>query len=308
MPQQHAHGHGHSHGHGHAPQNYSSAFAVGIALNLAFVLVEFYYGKITHSLALVADAGHNLSDVLSLALAWGAAVLSRRIPTPGRTYGLRRSSILASLINAVVLLTALGAIAWESLHRLGEPSVISEQAVMWVAAVGIAVNAATAVLFFPGRKGDVNIRGAYLHMASDAAVSAGVVVSAFIIGITGWYWLDPLVGLSICIVIFIGAWGLLKDSLNLALDAVPEGIEMESVKEYLHELPNVVGVHDLHVWGMSTTETALTAHLVMNRPTCDNNFLLRIEHDLHSRFGIEHATVQLETGDRDAPCRCRLAS
>ncbi len=295
------------HSHGHGSQNYSKAFAVGIALNLGFVVVEFYYGTIAHSLALVADAGHNLSDVLSLFLAWGAALLSRRSPTPNRTYGLRRSSILAALLNAVVLLIALGAIAWESIRRLGEPSVVAEQTVMWVAALGIVINAATAVLFFSGRKGDVNIRGAFLHMASDAAVSAGVVVSAFVIGRTGWFWLDPAVSLLICVAIFMGTWDLLKDSLNLALDAVPEGIEMSAVESYFSALPNVVGVHDLHVWGMSTTETALTTHLVMNQPTCDNAFLIQIEKELHKSFGIEHVTIQLETGDRDSPCRCRLS-
>ena len=300
--------HQHSDGHSHAPPTYSKAFAIGIALNLSFVLVEFYYGKIAHSVALVADAGHNLSDVLSLFLAWGAALLSRRSPTLNRTYGLRRSSILAALLNAVLLLIALGAIAWESVQRFSEPTAVSEQTVIWVATVGIAINAATAMLFYSGRKGDVNIRSAFLHMASDVAVSAGVVVAAFVMQKTGWHWLDPAVSLFICAIVFIGTWDLLNDSLNLALDAVPEGIELSAAERYLSALPNVVGVHDLHIWGMSTTETALTTHLVMDKATCDNEFLLQIERGLHNKFGIEHVTVQVETGDRNSPCRCRLTS
>jgi cobalt-zinc-cadmium efflux system protein len=309
-PHSHGHHHGHSHGtaHCHAPANYSRAFAIGIVLNLTFVFVEFYYGKIAHSLSLVADAGHNLSDVLSLLLAWGAALLSRRSPTPTRTYGFRRSSILAALTNAVILLIALGAIAWESLKRFNEPAEVAEQTVMWVAGIGILINTATALLFFSGRGKDANIRGAFLHMVADAAISAGVVVSALVIANTGWHWLDPAVSLLICAAIFVSTWGLLKDSVNLALDAVPGGIEVASVAAYLQALPNVVGVHDLHVWGMSTTEAALTAHLVVATPTCDNQFLLRIEEELHQKFGIEHATLQLETGDRDSPCHCRLTA
>lgn len=296
------------HGHSHATKNYGRAFAIGIFLNLSFVGIEFFYGQLSHSLALVADAGHNLGDVLGLALAWGAAILSRRHPTPNRTYGLRRSSILAALINAIVLLIALGAISWEAVRRLNDPSPVAEQTVIWVSAVGIVVNTITAILFFSGRERDVNIRGAFLHMAADAAVSAGVVASGFVIIATGWFWLDPLVSLVICGVIVVGTWGLLRDSLNLALDAVPEGIEMTEVKSYLSGLPKVVEVHDVHVWGMSTTEAALTAHLVMREPTCDDDFLMEIERQLHKRFGIEHSTLQLETGDRELPCRCRLAT
>lgn len=297
---------GHSHSHGKT--NYNRAFAIGIFLNLAFVIMEFFYGRIAHSLALVADAGHNLSDVLGLVLAWGAAFLSTWRPTANRTYGLRRSSILAALINAIVLLIALGAIAWESVRRLSDPTPVVEETVIWVSAVGIVINAVSAMLFFSGRKGDVNIRGAFLHMSGDAAVSAGVVVSGFVIIRTGWFWLDPIVSLAICIVIVIGTWDLLRDSVNLALDAVPEGIEVSEVTEYLSGIPKVAGVHDLHVWGMSTTEAALTAHLVMTEPTCDDGFLMEIEHELHHRFGIEHTTLQLETGDRELPCRCRLTT
>ena len=296
-------GHGHDHG---GSKSYGRAFAIGIALNLTFVLVEFFYGRRSHSLALVADAGHNLSDVLALALAWGAGILGRTRPTRERTYGMRRSSILASLINAVVLLLVLGAIGWEAVQRFSEPSEVAGVTVMWVAALGIVINGVTALLFVSGRKGDLNVRGAFLHMAADAAVTLGVVISGAAILYTGWQWLDPAVSLIISVIIFIGTWALLKDSVNLALDGVPEGIALSSVEAYLSALPNVVGVHDLHVWGMSTTEAALTTHLVMNRPICDNEFLQQIEEGLHKNFGIEHATVQMETGDRNSPCQCRL--
>ncbi len=295
---------GHSHDHGTA--NYNRAFAIGIGLNLAFVIVEFAYGRIANSLALVADAGHNLSDVLGLALAWGAAILSTRRPTLNRTYGLRRSSILAALINAIFLLIALRAIAWESVQRLGSPPVVAEATVIWVSALGIVINTISAMLFFSGRKGDMNVRGAFLHMASDAAVSAGVVAGGFIIMRTGWYWIDPVVSLLICGVIVVGTWDLLKDSVNLALDAVPEGIDLEAVSGYLSKLPKVAEIHDLHIWGMSTTEAALTAHLVMTEPTCDDAFLMEVELALHHQFGIEHSTLQIETGNRAFPCRCRL--
>jgi cobalt-zinc-cadmium efflux system protein len=249
--------------HGHDTTHYDQAFAVGVVLNLGFVVVEFIYGQLAHSLALVADAGHNLSDVLALLLAWGAAVLARRRPTPGRTYGLRRSSILAALVNAVVLLVAIGAIAWEAVRRFSAPTPVAEQTVIWVAAIGIVINAGTALLFLSGRRGDVNIRGAFLHMAADAGVSLGVVLAGVAILATGWWWLDPVVSLMIVVVILIGTWGLLRDAVNLALDAVPEGVDVHGVRQYLASLPKVVDVHDLHIWGMSTTETALTAHLVM---------------------------------------------
>ena len=300
-------GHHHGHSHAHAPADFSRAFAIGIFLNLAFVLIEFFYGRISHSLALVADAGHNLSDVLSLALAWMAAVLAKRQPTANRTYGMRRSTILAALVNAVVLLIALGAIAWESIQRFSNPSPIEGQMVMWVAGAGILVNAVTAMLFFSGRHHDVNVSGAFMHMAADAIVSAGVVIGAFVILSTGWVWLDPMISLAIVALILAGTWGLLRDSLNLALDAVPKGIDPAAIQEYLGTLPKVVAVHDLHVWGMSTTETALTAHLVMTEPVCDNGFLIQVENELHKRFGIEHATMQLETADGVSNCKCSLA-
>lgn len=292
--------------HDHSVGTYSRAFAIGVALNLAFVVVEFVYGHLAHSLALVADAGHNLSDVLSLLLAWGAAVLARRQPTPGRTYGMRRSSILAALINAVVLLVAVGAIAWEAIRRFNEPNAIAGKTVILVATVGIGVNAVTALLFRSGRKGDLNIRGAFLHMAADAVVSLGVVLAGAAILITGWLWLDPAVSLAIAGVIVIGTWGLLRDSVNLALDAVPVGTDLSGVQNYLAALPTCIEVHDLHIWAMSTTETALTAHLVANREVIDDAMLSKATEELHGRFGIEHVTLQVEAGDPGLPCRCRL--
>ena len=291
-----------AHHHDHGPANYSRAFAIGVVLNVAFVLVEAFYGYRAHSLALVADAGHNLSDVLSLVLAWGASILARRQPTARRTYGLRRSSILAALVNAVVLLIAVGAIAWEAIRRFSAPNPVAGGTVIWVAAVGIVINTVTALLFFSGRKGDMNIRGAFLHMAADAGVSLGVVLAGIAILATGWLWLDPLVSLVIVAVILVGTWGLLRDSVNLALDAVPEDIDVTRVKAYLMDLPGVDDVHDLHIWGMSTTETALTVHLVMPDATDGDALLSRVCRELHDAFGIEHATLQVERGDPAYPC------
>jgi cobalt-zinc-cadmium efflux system protein len=290
---------GHDH---HGPQSYDRAFAIGIALNLAFVALEAIAGVAAGSLALLADAGHNLSDVLSLLLAWGAAWLGRRQPTPRRTYGYRRASILASLTNAVVLLVAVGAIAWEAVRRLGDPQPVSETIVLAVAALGIVINTATALLFMSGRKRDLNIEGAFLHMAADAAVSAGVVIAALVILATGWIWLDAAVSLAIALVIAVGTWRLLTASLDLALDAVPPGIDRPSVEAHLAGLAGVVEVHDLHIWAMSTTETALTAHLVCPAGA-DDAFLSGIQCDLQARFGIDHATLQIERGDPAHPCR-----
>lgn len=294
------------HGHKHKSSNYGRAFAIGVTLNLGFVIVEVVYGRLSHSLALVADAGHNLSDVLGLVLAWGAMILARRLPTPERTYGFRRSSILAALINAAVLLIGVGAIAWEAMGRLGQPGPIKEGAVIWVASIGVLINAGTALMFMSGRKGDLNIRGAFVHMAGDALISLGVVFTGMAILVTGWIWLDPVVSLVIVVFIVYGTWGLLRDSVNLALDAVPEGIDMKDVKEYLAGLPTCVDVHDLHVWGVSSTEAALTAHVVMAQAVCDDALLARTANELHQRFGIEHTTLQVELGDPTFPCRCRL--
>ncbi|HEY3742199.1 MAG TPA: cation diffusion facilitator family transporter [Bryobacteraceae bacterium] len=304
----HHHGHGHSHGGG-AGANFGRAFAIGVALNLSFVIIEVIYGRIANSIALVADAGHNLGDVLALMLAWAASILALRQPTPSRTYGMRRASILAALINAVVLLVTLGGIAWEAIRRLSDPTGTNGRLVMIIAAIGIVINGVTAYLFASGHD-DLNIRGAFTHMAADAVISLGVVLAGAAMLWTGWLWLDPVVSLAISVVILFGTWSLLRDSVNLALDAVPAGIDCDSVATYLGTLPCVVGVHDLHVWGMSTTEAALTAHLVMRERdggVVENKFLAETEHELQHRFGIGHVTLQLESGDeKSTACRCSL--
>ncbi|GGJ77310.1 cation diffusion facilitator family transporter [Deinococcus aquiradiocola] len=295
-----AHTHaGHSHGHSHAPADFGRAFIIGILLNTLFVLFEVVYGTLAKSLALVADAGHNASDVLGLLLAWVAYLAARRRPTRRHTYGFRRSSILASLTNAVLLLIALGVIIWEAIHRFAEPAPVAGGTVIWVATLGIAINGVTAYLFASGRKGDLNLRGAYQHMFADALVSAGVVVAGIVILFTGWNWLDPVVSLALAAVILYGTWGLLRESLDLALDAVPEGVDLNEVQAFLTAQPGVTGVHDLHVWGMSTTETALTVHLVVPDGLPDEG-LQHLRHELHERFGVEHATVQTEQGR--VPC------
>jgi cobalt-zinc-cadmium efflux system protein len=283
-----------NHDHDHAPANYDKAFAIGIALNVSYVAVEAVFGVLAHSLALIADAGHNLSDVLSLLLAWGASRLSQMQPTKRYTYGLRSSSILASLINAIILLIAIGAIAWEAIRRFNQPEEIAGGTVMAVAAFGVVINAATALLFVKGSESDLNIKGAFLHMAADAGVSLGVVVAGFAISRTGLYWIDPVTSLVIVAIIAVGTWGLLRDSARLALQAVPPGIDTNKVKEYLTALPEVVGVHDLHIWPMSTTETALTAHLEIPEGSGGDEFLHHVCKHLHDQFKIEHCTIQIE--------------
>ena len=291
-----------AHQHDHGPKDYSRAFGIGVALNLAYVVVEVVYGLIAHSLALVADAGHNLSDVLGLLLAWGATWLVRRRPTTRRSYGFRRSSVLAALFNAIFLLIAVGAIAWEAISRLSNPTSVAGTTVIWVAAFGIVVNGATALLFLSGQKGDVNIRGAFLHMAADAGVSLGVVLAGIAILYTGWEWLDPAMSLTIVAVILIGTWSLLRESVDLALDAVPDGIDPAQVGAYLAAREGVGEVHDLHIWAMSTTETALTAHLVIPDAGEVDGLLRQIREGLHDQFKIEHATIQIEHGDPAHPC------
>jgi cobalt-zinc-cadmium efflux system protein len=295
----HGHHHGHEKGHAHAPPGNNMAFAVGIALNLGFVVAEVVYGLIANSLALLSDAGHNLSDVLGLLIAWGAIHLGRSLPTKRRTYGLRRSSILAAVVNAVVLLVAVGAITLEAVTRFRHPEPVLADVVIWVAAAGIAINAVTALFFMAGRKHDLNIRGAFLHMAADAVISAGVVVAGLVIRATGWQWLDPVTSIVIGLLIVWGTWGLLRESVNLAMDAVPEGIDLPAVEEHLARLPGVQSVHDLHIWGMSTTETALTVHLVMPRLPESDGFLAMVCDDLRAHFDIHHVTVQIEHGDAD---------
>jgi cobalt-zinc-cadmium efflux system protein len=289
--------------HHHAPQNYGRAFAIGIALNASFVAIELAAGIWAGSLALVADAGHNLSDVLGLLLAWGASYLVRRKPSGRRTYGLRRTSILAALANAILLLVAVGAIAWEAVHRLAQPEAVASLAIIWVAAAGVVVNTVTALLFMGGHQHDLNVRGAFLHMAADAAVSLGVVIGGVIIGQTGWSWIDPTISLIIAAVIAISTWDLLWQSLNLALDTVPPNVDLEQVRGFLAALPGVAAVHDLHIWALSTTETALTVHLVKPEAQVDDDWLDQIANELHDRFGIEHPTIQIESGQGHHSCR-----
>ncbi|MBS0528831.1 MAG: cation transporter [Proteobacteria bacterium] len=300
------HGHaGHGHGgHSHAPANFGRAFAIGIGLNAAFVLIEAGYGFVSNSTALLADAGHNLSDVLGLLVAWIAAVLSQRPPTPRLTYGLRNTSILAALLNAILLLIASGAILLEAIQRLLHPEPIASLTVIVVAAIGIVINGGTAWLFASGRKTDLNIRGAYLHMMADAGLSLGVVIAAAVIMMTGWLWLDPAMSLVIVAVIIWGTWGLLRESTAMSLAAVPSMIDPGAVRAFLATRPGVVSVHDLHIWPLSTTETALTAHLVTPAGNPGDAFLTETCHELHDRFGIGHATLQIETsGD----IHCTLA-
>lgn len=296
MGHNHSHAHSHGHGHSHAPANYGFAFGFGIILNTIFIIVEIIYGIMGDSLALLADAGHNVSDVLGLIIAWIAVWLGKKAPTKKRTYGYKRSSILAALFNAVFLLVAIGAIGWEAIQRLGSPAPVAGKTVIIVALIGIVINGLTALLFMAGRKNDLNIRGAFLHMAADALVSLGVVIAGFIIIWTGLDWIDPLISLIIVAVIFFGTWGLLKESINLSLDAVPEGIDLDKIKEYLKGIPTILEVHDLHVWGMSTTEAALTVHLIRSEINDNDELLQQLTKELHDEFGIEHVTIQIEKG------------
>jgi cobalt-zinc-cadmium efflux system protein len=292
----------HRHDHGHAGADYGRAFAIGIGLNLAYVAAEAGFGVVTGSLALLADAGHNLSDVLALALSWGAALLSRRRPSQRFTYGLRSSSILAALANAIILLVVTGGLAWEGLLRLSHPVPVAGGTVAWVAAIGILVNGGTALLFARGRSRDLNVKSAFLHMAADALVSAGVVMTGIAVALTGSLWLDPAVSLVVAAVIVYGTWGLIKDATGLALNAVPDGVDATAVRAHLAALPGVREVHDLHIWGISTTETALTCHLVMPGGHPGDAALGRVARELDQHFGIHHATIQIELADSDEVC------
>ena len=300
----HSHGSGHSHAHGHAhgPATFNRAFAVGIGLNAGFVVAEVIYGLAAHSLALISDAGHNSSDVFGLGLAWAAMRLSASRPTERRTYGLRRSSILAALGNAAMLLFVTGAVTWEAIRRFSDPPPVVAMTIVWVAALGIVINGATAMLFFRGRGHDVNVRGAFLHMAADALISAGVVITGLAIRATGWLWLDPAISIVIGVLVALSTWGLLRESMNLAMDAVPNHIDPAAVSAFLCGVPGVRAVHDLHIWPMSTTETALTAHLVAPDGGIDDRQLADIARQLRERFTIGHATIQLERGGLDATC------
>lgn len=288
------HDHDHSHGHVHAPANFGKAFAIGISLNTALVVAEAIYGYIGNSTALLADAGHNLSDVLGLVVAWGASIAARRAPSGRFTYGLRASTILAALANAVFLLVATGAIGWEAILRLRQPEPIAGVTVIVVAGIGILINGCTAMLFARGRKDDINIEGAYLHMAADAAVSLGVVVSAALIIWTGWLWLDPVTSLVICATILWSTTSLLRGSIDMSMAAAPKGTDLAAIRAFLLARPGVSGIHDLHVWPISTTETALTCHLVMPTGT-DDAFLMQTAQLLKTSFRIGHTTLQVET-------------
>ena len=309
----HSHGHSHGddetdchglhdrHGHHHAPKDFGTAFAIGIALNAVFVVVEAVFGFLYGSMALVADAGHNLSDVLALLLAWGANIAAKRPPSSRYTYGFKSSTILAALANALLLAIAIGAILFETFHRLFEPTEPQGMVMIVVAGIGVAINAFTALLFMRGQE-DLNIKGAYLHMAADALVSVGVVAAGVAILFTGLWWIDPLVSFAIVAMIAWGTWGLAKDSLAMGLLAVPARIDEAAVRSHLAGLEGVEAVHDLHIWPMSTTETALTAHLVMPGAPCSDTFLREVADALAGRFGINHSTIQIERGSVSDPC------
>jgi cobalt-zinc-cadmium efflux system protein len=293
----------HPHYQAQIPRQIGRSFLVAIALNVALVVTEAVYGILAGSMALVADAGHNLSDVLGLTLSLGALILARRKPTNRRTYGLRGTTILASLANAVVLLVVTGGVIWESIRRLLAPQEIAGKTVIVVALIGVVVNGVSAALFTAGRKDDLNLRSAFLHLLSDAGLAFGVAVAAGVMMVTGWRWLDPVVSVALSCFILVSTWDLLKRSLDLVLDAVPEGVDPESVRAYLAGLPGVCEVHDLHIWAMSTTETALTAHLVMPGNSCHPRFLSEVGAELQHRFRIEHATLQVEAPEAPDPCR-----
>jgi len=290
------------HDHTHEHQGHDRAFAAGIVLNLGFVAIESVYGVLAQSMALLADAGHNLSDVLALALAWGASILGRREPSRRFTYGLGSSTILAALVNAMLLMLVVGGIALEAIQRLMNPVPVATMTVIWVALCGIVVNTATALFFLRGREHDLNVRGAFLHMAADAAVSLGVVLAGVGMLYTGWTWLDPVMSLVIAAVIVGSTWGLLRESVNLSLHAVPPRIDTGLIRGYFSGLAGVAEIHDLHIWGMSTTETALTVHLVMPNGHPGDRFIAQVSDELRQRFGIGHATIQVETGDGLHPC------
>lgn len=296
------HGHRPHDAHDHAPAVYNRAFAIGIALNLGYVAIEAWYGWHIDSLALLADAGHNLSDVIGLVLAWGGALAGRLRPDARYTYGWKRASIVAAFVNALLLLVAMGSLVWEALQRLPQPQPVEGVTVMVVAGIGIVVNTATALLFMRGREHDLNIRGAFLHMAADALVSVGVVIAGGLTLWLGWHWLDPVMSLVIAAVIVVGTWSLFRQSLHLLFDGVPESVELPAVREYLAALPGVARVHDLHVWAMGTTETALTAHLVMPSGPPDDAFYQQATHELHQRFDIDHVTLQVVRVAFTEPC------
>jgi len=288
--------------HHHAIPDYNRAFAIGVVLNIVFVVIEVTYGVIANSLALITDAGHNLSDVMGLLLAWGASYLAGKQPSLRRTYGYSRATILASMFSGLLLLAAVVVIGWEAFQRFFEPAQPAGKTIMVVAGIGVIINSVTAWFFVSGKDHDLNIRGAYLHMAADALVSVGVVISGFVIWKFGLDWFDPLSSLIIAAVILWSTWGLLRDSLNLAIDGVPRGLDPDEIRRWLYSQPGVEGMHDLHIWPMSTTETALTVHLLMPCPPADDGFLHDLALQLQERFKVSHATFQVERGDDDVTC------
>ncbi|MFN7113101.1 MAG: cation diffusion facilitator family transporter [Alphaproteobacteria bacterium] len=304
-----AHGHEHHHGHGHhghhhhVPKNFDRRFAIGAAINMIFVVLELVFGFISNSLALIADAVHNFSDVVGLLLAWGGAWLARLMPSARRTYGFRSATILAALANAALLFIVVGAITIEAVHRFFNPAEMASMTVVWVAGIGIVINTATAMMFWHGQKDDINIRGAFLHMAADAAVSLGVVIAALIVMATNWFWIDPVISLVIAAVILWSTWGLAKEALHLSLAGVPPQIDHAAVKAWLAALPGVTEVHDLHIWAMSTTENALTVHLLRPGAALDDGFLHMVAEELQKRFQIHHPTIQIEIGNLQDGCK-----
>ncbi|MFZ2295631.1 MAG: cation diffusion facilitator family transporter [Polaromonas sp.] len=302
-------GHAHEHGHSHAPADFNRAFSIGIALNVAFVAIEAWYGWKVNSLALLADASHNLSDVAGLVLAWGGALAGKLRPNARHTYGWQRASILAAFFNALLLLVAMGSLAWEAVGRLGSPEATEGWTIIAVAGVGIVINTATALLFMRGRKGDLNIRGAFLHMAGDALVSLGVVIGGALYLWQGWAWIDPVMSLAIAVVIVVGTWSLFRQSIHMLFDGVPEAIDLNSVSKLLLGLPGVGEVHDLHVWAMGTSKIALTAHVVMTDPAADIDAVLHeAEHELHEHFEIRHVTLQVESPAYAQLCALRAGA
>lgn len=291
-----------NHHHHHAPPDYGRAFAAAVVLNVGFVIVEAVYGVMSDSLALLTDAGHNLSDVMGLLLAWGAAALAKKKPSARRTYGYSRATIIASVLSGLLLMGAVGAIGWEAVNRVFEPVQPSGKTIMIVAAIGVVINTVTALFFISGKDHDLNIRGAFLHMAADAVVSLGVVVSGALILFYGLNWIDPVISLFIAGAIFLSTWGLLRDSLNLAVDAVPRNVDPKAVRQYLLALPGVNTIHDLHIWPMSTTDTALTAHMVMDVFPESDEFLAEVAGVLEERFSIKHPTIQMERAGSGVPC------
>lgn len=291
-----------SHDHSHGIGNYNRSFAIGILLNVVFVFIEASYGILADSLSLIADAGHNLSDVVSLLLAWGASVLATKAATEKRTYGFRKATVMASLASSILLLVALGGIAWEAFWRFSNPKPVEGMIVIVVAAIGVVINTLTALLFVKDQKHDLNIRGAYLHMAADAGVSLVVVVAGIFILVKDWLWIDPVMSLIVVVIILVGTWGLLRDSMNYAMDAVPNSVDMSAISAYLVSFDHIESIHDLHVWPLSTTEIALTVHIVVDDESLDNKFLRKLQQYLHDHFGIEHSTIQVETSMGENNC------